>query len=304
MKIILLLLGAIFYNTAVQADSTNIIMYGKEKYGFDQPKYQNNYLLTEKNNRFDIFALADPENFPISSSEQGSIFEKIFSKLDNEDIRVIFQYEKKYEDAVVDFERGKIKNINARFGVYYKEMPYSKNEYVYPAFFENKIYILTAAKTKLTLNGKAELKNYKGAYVKNDKLPDYIYKEFASLGIISTESWLKAFELLLTDQIDYIAASYYPSIIETYKLGLREYVTYSKNPVWKISMFLRVSPNLMKQEKMVKFRAYLKSQQYKKLRDDAFNELVEIYKENTQGVVPPKFINTQSEEANLQDEQV
>ncbi len=303
MKIILFLLLAMFHNAAANADSVNITMYGKEKYGFNQPKYQNNYILLDKSDRFDLFALADSENFPISSLEQGSVFEKIFSKLDEtEKIRIFLRYDKKYTDAAIDFERGRINSVNARFGIYYKEMPYSQNEYVYPAFFENKVYIISSAKTKLTLNGKAELKNYKGVYVQKDKLPDYIYKEFKSLGMVKAESWLEAFELLLTDKVDYMAASYYPSVIEAYKIGLREYVTYSKNPVWKISMFFRVTPKLMKHSKMAKLKAFLKSQQYKKERDEALDELIEIYKENTRGIVPPKFINIQTEDENLQDE--
>lgn len=294
MKIIYAIL---LFCCITNAHASAIRMYGKEKYGFDQPKYNELANTEDEKEAGRIFALADSENFPISSIEQGSVFNKVFSDLfELEGIKIILRYDNKnYADSLIDFERGVLRNIDARFGVYYQDMPYSRNEYVYPAFFENKIHIITSAKTKLSLNGKAELKNYKGVYVSSDKLPDYIFKEFNSLGMQKTESWEKAYEQLLTGNADYVAASYYPSLLSSYKLGIRDYVTYSKNPVWKTSMFLRVTPKVMKSRLVAKIKSYLKSPHYKKVRDEAFEELVEIYKRNTAGVVPPTFANTDKE---------
>lgn len=291
MKIICAML---LFCCVANAHASIIRMYGKEKYGFDQPKYEELSYTEDKRDEGRIFALADSENFPLSSIEQGSVFNKVFLDLfDLEGIKIILQYDRRnYADSVIDFERGVLRNIEARFGVYYQDMPYSRNEYVYPALFENKIYIITSAKMKISLNGKAELKNYKGVYVIKDKLPDYIFREFNSLGMQKVENWENAYEQLLTGRADYVAASYYPSLLEAYKLGIRDYITYSKNPVWKIAMFLRVTPKVMKKPVITKIKAYLKSPHYKKVRDDAFEELIQIYKKNTEGIVPPTFANT------------
>ncbi len=289
MKIISVIM--LMFLSLAEANAAVIHMFGKEKYGYELPKYEELSHSEDKRDERSMLVLADDENFPVSSVEQGSVFNKIFLDLYNlENIKIILRYNRgNYADSVIDFERGVLQNTDARFGVYYQDMPYSRNQYVYPAFFENKVYIITSAKTKLSLSGKAELKNYKGVYAANDKLPDYVVKEFASLGMEKAESWELAFEKLLTGNADYMAASYYPGLLAAYKLGIRDYITYSKNPVWKIAMFLRVTPKIMKTPVMAKIKAYLKSPRYKKVREEAFEELIQIYKKNTEGIVPPTF---------------
>ena len=237
-------------------------------------------------------ALADDKNFPISSLEQGSVFSKIFDEMlikNSIQFSIIYRPET-YQKAVRDFERNESREINAHFGVYYKDAPYSKNQYIYPAFFTNDVHIITSLHNKLELATKNDLKKYKGIHVQTDKISDFVAKDFTSFNIKEVESFSKAFELLLTGEIDYIAASYYPSLIELYKTGIRDYVAYSQEPVWKIPMFIRVHPQLMKSPKIKELENILKSDEYKKQRDELLTELIEIYQENTRGIVPPKYV--------------
>ncbi len=300
MRIILATLILSIYALSAQAEVLK--MYGKEKYGYDQPKYIIDYPISRKTKSLNIYALADHDNFPLSSLEQGSVFNKIFLDMaDAINVYVHLKYsENKYEDKINDFESGK-SSEDARFGTYYEEYPYSKNEYIYPAFFENAIHVIMSTDNKLNLQGKKSLAEYKGVYVKTDKLPKYILKDFTSLGIEEVATIQEAYEKLLTKKVDFIAASYYSSLIEAYKQGIRKFVSFSKTPVWKASVFLRVSPKIKKDSREASITKYLKSERYKKVRDKAFQELINIYKENTKGVIPPTYIGFDRKEENEED---
>ena len=58
----------------------------------------------------------------------------------------------------------------------------------------------------------------------------------------------------------------------------------------------------MRHPRMENFVRYLKSSSYKKARDDAFAELIEVYKNNTRGIVPPTYISVVKEEPEKQPE--
>lgn len=296
MKFLVLAFLLILNIRTVQAEAETIKMFGKNEFGFEQPKYYENYERIDWRKGLNIDALANHKNFPFSSNEQGSVFNKIFLDLAEKTyIKISIKYNpREYASEITRFEQGKLGkgDINSRFGVYYDNFPYSKNEFIYPAFFENKIYVITATGTKFNLQGKDALKTYKGVYSVTDYLPKYVLRDFEALGLQKVESFEKAFEILLKGEADYLAGSYYPSMIEAYKIGVRNYLTYSKNPVWKAAMFFRGTPELMKDERLKYLQKYLKSPEYKKIKNDAFQELLDIYKRNTAGIVPPTYVNT------------
>lgn len=57
-------------------------------------------------------------------------------------------------------------------------------------------------------------------------------------------------------------------------------------------MFFRALPEVTDDERVKSLKTYLKSARYKKVRDDAFKELIKIYEENTRGIVPPTYIGS------------
>lgn len=143
MKIIRLLVLSLLcvFCGQVQAADNIITMFGKDVNGYNQPRYYKSSTRYDWLDRFDIVAISDPDNFPWSSAEQGSVFVKIFEDLaQKEHIVVVFYYPGEgYEQSVDDFEKGKVKfmtKTNAVFGTYYENIPYSKNEYIYPAFLK------------------------------------------------------------------------------------------------------------------------------------------------------------------------
>ena len=299
MKIIRLLVLSLVcvFCGQVQAADNIITMFGKDVNGYNQPRYYKSSTRYDWLDRFDIVAISDPDNFPWSSAEQGSVFVKIFEDLaQKEHIVVVFYYPGEgYEQSVDDFEKGKVKfmtKTNAVFGTYYENIPYSKNEYIYPAFFENNIHIITSARNNIAVKTKEDLKNFKGVYSADDRFSSFVLKDFKSLGIKEAKDYPEAYRQLLSGEADYVVGTYYPSQIELYKLGIRDYVVYSKAPVWKMPMFIRAMPGLAEHPRMEYLKKYLRSSRYKKVRDEALQELLDIYRENTKGIVPPTYVNT------------
>lgn len=273
------------------ASATSIEMFGQEKYGFNQPKYVLNTGERLKGSYLNIVALAQEDNFPFSSKEQGSVFYKVFENILEEGrARIVLEFTPgKYDETALEFEREKNKSVNALFGVYYKEQPFYNNKYVYPALAFNNVHLIMSSFKKINITSKKDLKNYKGIHAATDKVSDIVARDFKNLNIKEVKDFPTAFEELLTGQADYIVAGYYPSLIAAYKLGIKRYIIYSKTAIWKMPIFLRVTPKLMNNYNMKRLTNYLKSSEYKKLRNEAFEELIEIYKKNTAGIVPPTY---------------
>ena len=178
------------------------------------------------------------------------------------------------------------------FGVYFENIPYSKNEYFYPSFAENKIHLITSNHKKLDVRTKQDLKKYKGLYTKQDNLSSFVIKDMKNLGIQERNSFEEMYEELVTGKVDFVVASFYKSQIELYRLGLRNYVQLSRTPIWTIPMFMRFTPKMMSHPRMEYLKKYLKSSEYKQKRDKALDDMLLMYKENTKGIVPPTYMNT------------
>ena len=291
-KLFYIIVAVSFFMNTNSALSYSIIQKGVEKYGYNEPIYPEFFQLKDPGDKFEMYLIAPAENFPFSSQRQGSVFYKIFEDFfEKEHFSIIINYVKDYNMFVSEFESGRTE-AEGLFGVYYDNVKYSKNKYLYPSFAENNIHIITPTGKNINATTKEELKNYKGAYTKEDYLPSFVLKDFAKLGMIEKNSFSEMFEALLTGEVDYIASSYYQSQIKLYKLGLRDYVKYSINPVWSAPIFLKLSPKTAAKSRLDYLKKYLKTNEYKQKRDAALMELLDIYKKNTEGVVPPTYIKT------------
>lgn len=299
MKILLTSILAIFFISATQAvHAAHIVMFGQEEYGFSQPKYLEPSWdeIKQMDGVLILEAIATDKHFPFSSREQGSVFTKIFELTSEKTKTYISIYcdKKNYENIVTEFERGYTESPNALFGVYYEENPYSQNQLLYPAFFTNNVHIIYSSQNRLSINNKSDLKNYKGVHAATDKVSSAVAKEFNFLGIKEVNNFSKAFEELLTGKADYMVAGYYPSLIELYKLGIKDYVVYSKNPIWKMPMFIKVDSKVKRDARIQDLEKYLKSWSYVEKREKTLEELVKMYEENTRGIVPPTYISDTS----------
>ncbi len=282
------------------ANASTIKMFGKKKYGFEQPKYILNDTTIQKAK--ELYTLANHNAFPFSSEEQGSAFLPLIKKIaEKSKIYIKLVYNKKgYEEDKKSFERGN-KYINALFAVPQEFYQYSKNEYLYPAFFENKLHVITIRGGAVVINNKEDLHKYKGGYINQDSLSSFIIKDFSKYKMASFNDYATAFEKLFTKKVDYLVAGYYPSQIEAYKIGIRDYISYSKDAIWKNPLFIRINYKLNNDPNIEHLKRYMRTEEFKETRDKALEDVLEIYKKNTQGIVPPMYIGEQTKDENLSE---
>ena len=302
MKYLITLIFSICFVSLAMAVS--IRMQPDTKHGINIPKYvlddDNSGL---RSSRLKMVALADSENFPISSVKQGSVFLKIFDDIKNRTgIEIELLYNQKYFNLAQLFERGKKTEFNALWGVYYQELPYSKNQYVYPAMMTNNVHLITSVQKNLDIKKKEDLKNYKGMRIQTDKVSNIVAREFATMNLKVAEDFDKAYEELLTGKVDYLVASYYPSLLAAYSLGIKKYIAYSKEPLWRMPVFVRCNESIKKHPAIRALSEYFNSIHYKELREQAFQEVVEIYKTNARGVVPPTYIKYVQEQGDNEEQ--
>ncbi len=293
----LLVLLLLCNNVIANEDENFVTMFGKEEYGFEQPRYA----LKERGGTvYDaktIRALASNEAFPFSSIEQGSVFVSVLNTMAKKArvyLKLVYE-EEFYKEERAAFERGG-NYVNALFGVPKEYYPYSKNEYIYPAFFENKLHVVTVRDGGVVINTKDDLLKYKGVYIEKDNLSSFIVKELSNYNMTLVKDYNEAFQMIFTRKADYIVAGFYPSQIEAYKLGLRDFVSYSKEAIWKNPLFIRIHYNLLNNPEIEYLKRYLRTDEFKNARDLALDEVLEIYKKNTQGVIPPMYIGNRADE--------
>ena len=305
MKYFFSILAVLFvcFNINANEDGSFVKMYGKNKYGFDQPMYIFNEQTGTIHGAKEINVLANHDTFPFSSIEQGTAFAPVISTMAKKTrvyLKLLYN-EEHYKEEVTAFERGSDFR-DALFGVPKEYYPYSKNEYIYPAFFENKLHVITIRGSDVVINTKEDLSKYKGIYVEKDNLSSFIVKDFSNYKMNKVKDYSVAFEMLFTKQADYIVAGYYPSQIEAYKLGVRDYVSYSKEAIWKNPLFLRMNVKMLNNPMTEKLKRYLKTEEFKQERDKSLEEVLKIYKENTQGVIPPMYIGNRADsETSVED---
>ena len=311
MKIGKILLAAVAFlciGTAKADISQDIVMIRNNDKGFMEPSYLSHERDHDWTSILRFNSLAASDNFPISSKKQGSLFLSVMEEFFQKEHIYIHHnfYGEKYEKMVYEFEYKDAKKLNSViifepensvFGVYYDNIKYSKNTFLYPSFWENPIYIITSRANTKELGSKDDLNKFKGIYIAKEGFSPFLAKDFQNHGAKEVKDYEEAYEQLLTGKADYIVGGYYSSMIEAYKLGIKDYILYSKEPVWKAAMFLRISPALAKNPHLKLIKKYFKSKDYKIKRDKALYELLEIYRESTQGVVPPTYIKVLPKEA-------
>ena len=104
-----------------------------------------------------------------------------------------------------------------------------------------------------------------------------------------------AYKKLFLGEADYIIGSYYFHYVKTLELGLKDFVSFSKKPLWSMPMFIGLSKASGKYNR-------LKTALYKKVTDPKMKTMVEKslkqyirdIEEKSIGVVPPTFVSEYS----------
>ena len=86
-----------------------------------------------------------------------------------------------------------------------------------------------------------DVKKLKGAILEKEILSDYVNEQMKDYDVIKIRDPNELFKKLFTKEIDYVFTGYYTGLIEASKLGLRNYVAFSKQIIWDIPLFIGVS---------------------------------------------------------------
>jgi len=196
-------------------------------------------------------------------------------------------YGKPYKDLVIDILRGEIDLI---LGIYYDTSIYKGIEYVYPSILNNPMTAVMLPNRINEVHKMDDLKKLKGGMDSREHLADYVSKAMKDYNVVYEDSSEKLYHKLFTGEIDYVFTSYYYGIVQTSRLGIRRQVSFSKQSLWDMPLFIGVS-------KTAQYRKSLYATLTKLLQDPKYKEelqahliktLQDIERQNA-GVVPPAF---------------
>ncbi len=198
-----------------------------------------------------------------------------------------------YEDNIQSLKEG---NHDLLVGVYNETNTdvkvFEHIDYMYPAFLQNPVNLIMLPKNVSKIKSMEDLKKLKGVYVAEEYFSDYVYAQLDKLNVEKADNTLNAYKDLFSQKIDYIIGSYYYHYIQSVELGIKDYISFSKKPIWNMPMFMGIS-------KRSKNYQRLKVLLYKKVASPDFsNTIKEKLKEHIKeietksiGVVPPTFIS-------------
>ena len=196
-------------------------------------------------------------------------------------------FNKKYKDLVMDILRGEIDLI---LGIYYDTEQYKGIEYVYPSILNNPLAAVMMPNRINEVHTMDDLKNLKGGMDSREHLADYVTKAMKNYNVVYVDNSEELYRKLFTGEIDYVFTSYYYGIVQTSRLGIRNQISFTKQSLWDMPLFLGISKTSMLRKSLYStFTRMLKNDQYKKdLKKHLIETLQKIEQQNA-GVVPPSF---------------
>ena len=252
------------------------------------------------NKKINICATSYPDYIPLSYIYQinnDAIFYNIFEEplqniLNESNVSVKLQSNLTYMDNIYATKKGQCDLLLGMYNETQNEIKeFEQIEYLYPAIISNPINLIMLPGNVSKIRSMNDLKKLKGVYISKEYFSDYIMEIFENYDIQPEENIEKVYEKLFLGEIDFIVGGYYYHYIQAIKLGLKDYISFSKKPLWNIPMFIGLSqrsPNYKR----------LKILLSKKIVDKSFSEDVEKELKNhitelelnSVGVVPPSFI--------------
>ncbi len=150
-----------------------------------------------------------------------------------------------YMDYLTDYN-GIIRNVRSGdidilLGMYHDTKLFAGLDYVLPAPISNPITLMTLPSRRGEIKSLEDVKKLKGAILEKEVLSDYVNEQMKDYDVIKIRDPNELFKKLFTKEIDYVFTGYYTGLIEASKLGLRNYVAFSKQIIWDIPLFIGVS---------------------------------------------------------------
>lgn len=210
------------------------------------------------------------------------------------------EYPKNIKD---DFQTVKMLLINTRAGTYQLFIGANSDtklftglELVYPAVVTNPIHLITLAEKQGQIKSFSDLEKLKGVASRSEYFSDFVTRKLKEINVNFVDTPYDAYEQLFKGDADYIMGGLYYNKIMASRLGVGRYLAYSKNPLYKIPVFLALSPVMPKLTEYQKaiHEALLNPEFAKSVKE----EIVRIVEEEitaNDGIVPPSFAQYQTE---------
>lgn len=192
-----------------------------------------------------------------------------------------------FQSLILDIRSGEAQLF---FGMYSDTKIFSGVSLLYPAVISNPIHIITLPDTQEKIKSANDLTKLKGVISKTEYLSDFVLRKIKPLNIKYVDSPDEAYEALFTADADYILGSLYYNRIMASRLGIEQYLAYSKKPIFKIAIFValtKMMPKLSLYQKA--FETEFAKPDYAKAVKEEIIKIVEDELAKNQGIVPPAF---------------
>ncbi len=252
---------------------------------------------SDKNTQFKELRITSFLNYPPfgevvydknSIAEMNSIYNQFINNFAKEDYyHLIYIFNKSYKDLIIDVLRGEIDLI---LGIYYDTDIYKGIEYIYPSILNNPMTVVMMPNRINEVKNMDDLKKLKGGMDSREHIADYVKNAMKNYNVVYVDNSFDLYQKLFTGEIDYVFTSYYYGIVQTSRLGIRKQVSFSKQSLWDMPLFIGIS-------KLSTYRKPLYNSLTKMLQNDKYRvdmeknivqTIQQIEKQNS-GVVPPSF---------------
>lgn len=257
--------------------------------------------VTENQNseKFEVLMTSYPDYEPLSYivyigryKTLNNVFEQTLQDILGENIAVLAETGNSFNDNQEYLKEG---TFDIFMGLYNETHTQFKKfdhmEYLFPAIGSNPIHLITLPEKATQIKSLDDLKNLKGVYIAKEYFSDYVEQSLKNYNVESSLDIFDTYRKLFLGEIDYIIGGYYYHYANAVKLGLKDYISFSKKPIWTIPMFAAIS-------KKSKHYNALKTLLSKKIKDKSveeeikksIKEIIEQEEKNNMGIVPPKFV--------------
>lgn len=218
-----------------------------------------------------------------------SLFDIIFNELSStSNVTSIKKYKSSYQANIGLINAGSCDII---LGAYFDTKPYQQVSLIYPSLINNSVSVIMLPKTAKSIKSINELKNLKGGIFAQDYFSDFVQRQMKNYNLIKEDTSLKLFEKLFTGEIDYIFATHYFGTIEAIKLGLKDQLSFSKQAIWDMPIFLGVSKASQRRKYLEeKLTSFSNNPESRAKIEQELRRIVSEFETQYQGTVPPTYI--------------
>ena len=254
---------------------------------------------TKSKEKFEILVTSYPDYEPLSYKvfvgrykTLKNVFSDTIQEILGENITVSPETGNTFSDNQDYLKEG---TFDMFLGLYNETHTETKNfehmDYLFPAIASNPIHIITLPEKSSQIKSFEDLTNLKGVYISKEYFSDYIEQTLKNYNIEYSTDLFDTYRKLFLGEIDYIIGGYYYHYVNAIRLGLKDYVSFSKKPIWTIPMFAAIS-------KKSKHYNSLKTLLLNKIKDKSVEQkikqsiknAIEEEERNNIGIVPPKFV--------------